>query len=201
MSHLSSLSSLFVTGIELDIDRGVLVGGERIERRLSDLRDCFVDSAAYDRALRHDDPLVYSVSSLEPGSGAGDLHLGLGVLMPGRVGQEFFLTKGHYHSWREAGEFYIGLRGVGGLLLEDEQGTRRFVGLTAGQVVYVPGSTAHRSVNTGDEALVYLGVYPAQAGHDYAAIAADNFAQVVLAGPDGEPEVRDRAVMKRQRGE
>ncbi len=37
--------------------------------------------------------------------------------------------------------------------------------LEAGAVVYVPGHTAHRTVNTGPAPLVYLGIYPWDAGH------------------------------------
>jgi glucose-6-phosphate isomerase len=46
-------------------------------------------------------------------------------------------------------------------------------------------------VNTGDEPLVYLGVYPAAAGHDYAAVAERNFRYVVVARDNG-PELLDR---------
>lgn len=192
MSTLSSLAGALTGAIAIDIDRGVLDGGSLVERRLSDLRGCFADHAALEARLRDDDPIVYTVSALEPGADDGDLHLGLGVLMPGRVGDEYHLTKGHYHSWREAGEYYIGLRGTGGLLLEDAEGLQRFVPFGEGDIVYVPGATAHRTVNTGDEPLVYLGVYSAKAGHDYAALAAENFRQVVVVGRDGAPEVRDR---------
>jgi glucose-6-phosphate isomerase len=58
-------------------------------------------------------------------------------------------------------------------------------------VVYVPGYTAHRTINTGAIPLVYLGVYPAQAGHDYGSIAHKNFDNVVLE-IDGQPVLMDR---------
>jgi glucose-6-phosphate isomerase len=32
----------------------------------------------------------------------------LGVLMPGKVGAEYFMTKGHIHAWRPAAEVYLG---------------------------------------------------------------------------------------------
>lgn len=153
----------------------------RIERRLSDLRGCFHDSAAYEAALSKGDPLVYTVSSIEPGVADGDMHYGLGMLMPGRIGSEYWMTKGHLHSWRAAAEVYIGLRGTGAMLLEDEgSGETQLVALVAGGVVYVPGNTAHRTINTGTEPLFYLGVYPAKAGHDYAAIAKSNFRYVAI---------------------
>lgn len=63
--------------------------------------------------------------------------------------------------------------------------------LSAGTIVSVPGSTAHRTVNFGDVPLVYIGVYPATPGHDYGSIAENNFRLVAVAGSAG-PEVRDR---------
>lgn len=162
------------------------------QRHLADLRDCFDDAEAYKVALAEGNPLIYSVSSFEGGSGEGDLHYGLGILQPGRVGNEYYFTKGHFHEWRPAAEIYIGLSGTGGLLLEEEGGKNsRFVAFGAGMIVYVPGSTAHRSVNTGDVPLVYIGAYSAAAGHDYAAIAERNFSQIVVAG-DQSPLVLER---------
>ena len=58
-------------------------------------------------------------------------------------------------------------------------------------MVYVPGNTAHRTVNTGDEPLVYLAVYPASAGHDYGVIAQRNFRSFVVKR-DGQPSVLPR---------
>ena len=169
-----------------DLDSGTIAGRPRVERRLSDLRGCFRDAAAFEAALAEGNPLVYAVASIEPGAGEGDLHYGLGMIMPGRVGDEYWMTKGHLHSWRPAAEFYVGLRGAGHMLLEDEStGDTRLVPLEANGVVYVPGHTAHRTMNTGTEPLLYLGIYPARAGHDYSTIAQKNFAHCVVARPEG----------------
>jgi glucose-6-phosphate isomerase, archaeal len=171
---------------------GVIPGAVTVKRYLSDLRGCFHDAAAYDRAMVLSDPLLYSVASVEPGSGPGDLHYGLGTIMPGRVGDEYFMTKGHLHSWREAAEIYIGLSGEGCMLLEDHgTGECCMVPLCSNQVVYVPGHTAHRTINTGRHPLTYLGIYPAQAGHDYGAIARSNFRCVVIER-DGGPIMIER---------
>jgi glucose-6-phosphate isomerase len=75
------------------------------------------------------------------------------------------------------------------MLLEDERtGECQAVPLAKDVVVYVPGHVAHRTVNTGDEPLVYWGVLSSEAGHDYATIAARNFRHVVVA-VDGQPTV------------
>jgi glucose-6-phosphate isomerase, archaeal len=165
----------------LDLDAGAIAGAPVVRRHLSDLDGCFADPSAYLAARAKGDPLLYTVSGVEAGSGPGALHYGLGVLMPGRVGNEYFMTKGHLHSRREAAEVYVGLRGDGVMLLEDEAtGVSRIEPLGQGRVVYVPGHTAHRTMNTGSVPLVYIGVYPADAGHDYGAIAERNFRMVVV---------------------
>jgi len=151
------------------------------ERHLSDLRGCFADSSAYEAALAKGNSLLYSVTAVEPAKGDGQLHYGLGIIYPGKIGDEYFLTKGHYHSYRPAAEIYVGLRGEGVMLLEDEAtGESRMVRLAENCSVYVPGHTAHRTMNTGSEPLVYLGIYPANAGHDYGAIAEKNFKMMVV---------------------
>lgn len=171
-------------------------GAKTVERRLSDLRGAFADGRAYAAALAAADPVVYTVASVEPAEGDGDLHYGLGMLMPGRVGDEYYLTKGHLHAWRAAAEVYIGLAGAGMMLLEDEaSGESTLVPLAADGVVYVPGGTAHRTINTGDVPLVYLGVYPARAGHDYGAIAERNFRKVVVER-DGKPALVAREALE-----
>jgi glucose-6-phosphate isomerase len=127
-----------------------LSGGKTVRRRLSELEGCFEDVGAFREALGAEDPLVYEVTAVEPATGEGDLHYGIGILHPGKVGNEYFMTKGHLHETRGAAEVYIGLSGEGMMLLEDEvTGESRMEPLGAGKVVYVPGHTAHRTMNTG----------------------------------------------------
>ncbi len=179
--------------VSFDAAAGIIVGVEPVERRLSDLAGCFMDDDAYRAALDANDPVVYSVSSVAPADGDGQLHYGLGRINPGKVGNEYFLTRGHLHERREAAELYVGLEGEGLILLEDERtGKSWLTPLKAGSAAYVPGYAAHRTINTGNVPLVYLGIYPADAGHDYAPIAEKNFRQVVVEVDDA-PKVVDRA--------
>lgn len=164
------------------------------ERRLSDLRGYFADTARYDAALAAEDALLYRVQSHKWGDNGADLICGFGVLMPGKIGDEYFLTKGHYHERREAAEIYHGLSGEGYMLLEDERsGESQLVPLMPNSVVYVPGYTAHRTINTGSVPLTYIGINVADAGHDYGAIQERNFLKVVVE-QDGKPVMLDRAV-------
>ncbi|MFZ1397000.1 MAG: glucose-6-phosphate isomerase family protein [Candidatus Promineifilaceae bacterium] len=149
---------------------------------MSQLGNLFANPEAFAQTLAaQDDPLVYSVSSVAPAEGDGQLHYGLGKIMPGKVGQEYFMTRGHYHEWREAAEIYIGLSGTGYMLLETEDSDDgQLIPLLPNSIVYVPGYTAHRTINTGDIPLTYLGIYPAKAGHDYGSLAQSNFRHVVV---------------------
>lgn len=175
-----------------DPESGLVRGATPKSRHLDGLRGYFLDGAAYQRALETANPLVYSVTAVEPAQGEGQLHYGIGRLMPGRVGREYYFTAGHLHAYRPAAEVYIGLGGEGLMLLEDEAtGETTVRPLGSNQIVYVPGYTAHRTVNCGQTPVIYLGIYPAQAGHDYRPIEQRNFAKVVL-DIGGKPVVLDR---------
>jgi len=176
-----------------DPNTAMIPGVPALRRHLSDLRGCFRNVTAYETMLKAGDPLLYSVAAIEPAAGDGDLNYAVARIMPGRVGDEYFMTKGHLHAWREAAEFYIGLSGEGVMLLEDETtGQSRMVPLRPNSAVYVPGKTAHRTMNTGNTPLTYLGVYPAKAGHDYGAIARKNF-RCVIVERDGQPTMLERS--------
>lgn len=184
-----SPTDLFVA---YSLDSATLGTRPVVTRRLADLQGSFHDQAAYEAALAQGNPILYEVSAVEPASGDGQLHYGLGILQPGKIGDEYYLTKGHYHSHRPAAEIYIGLKGEGAMVLEDEvAGETRLIPLRANSAVYVPGHTAHRTVNTGAEPLVYLGIYPSNAGHDYGTIARKNFRKIVVSR-DGQPVLIDR---------
>ncbi len=175
------MSGLPSTINRFNLQTGQFDGLPAPERRLSDLRGYFADSSAFERLAAGENPLLYTVAVDETTQGEGQLNYGVGVLMPGRVGAEYFMTKGHFHAWRQAAEVYIGLSGNGLMLLEEEtSGEERLLPLEAGCVVNVPGFTAHRTINIGSVPLVYIAVYPAGAGHDYGVIAKRNFRSVVV---------------------
>ena len=56
---------------QFDANSGRIPGFPLAERRLSDLAGCFADPAAYAAALASGNAIVYSVSTVEPGQGAG----------------------------------------------------------------------------------------------------------------------------------
>jgi glucose-6-phosphate isomerase len=171
----------------LDLESGRLdPHTTRIERRASDLRGAFADSGALEALIGDGDPVLYEVQQYDVPDDTGQLICCTTVLHPGTVGDEFYMTKGHYHAIRDTAELYVGLSGHGYLLLRTEDGQSSAQPMGPGTVAYVPPCWAHRTVNTGREPLVFLAVYPAQAGHDYGAIERTGFGQRVLstaAGP------------------
>ena len=175
---------------QMNFDLSRIASAPTSVRRLLDMDGYFIDQDSFTNMAR-DNPIIYTLASVEFAQGEGQLHYGLGTLMPGKIGAEFFFTRGHLHSWRPAAEIYLGLSGDGYLLLEHENGQCEFLELLPGLIVYVPGFTAHRTINTGTTPLTYLGVYPAQAGHDYATIKSTNFKHVVVE-VDGQPRMIER---------
>ena len=176
----------------LDINSPAIDGFPRIERHLTDLKGCFADQRAYANALAHDDPLIYSVVTVEPADGEGQLHYGLAKLMPGRIGAEYYMTRGHLHTFRAAAEVYLGMKGTGLVVIEGPRtGEAYTMPLNPYSISYVPGYVAHRTVNIGNEPLVYLGIYPAGAGCEYLSMAERNFGKVV-ADVSGQPAILDR---------
>jgi glucose-6-phosphate isomerase, archaeal len=157
-----------------------------IQRRLSAMKDQFLDSAAYAAMLEEDDRLIYEVYEIRRPELAGEMLLGISIVHPGKVGQEYFMTKGHFHSIIDTAEVYYVLHGEGYMLMETPEGDTSIQSLAPGSVLYVPPRWAHRSICTSrQEDLITFFVYPANAGHDYGTIENQGFAKLVVDGPTG----------------
>lgn len=158
--------------LRVDADRGLFAGSsERYEKHLRDLDGLYRSSEAFAAALADDDGRpVYWVDSSTPDTGRGALTIGLSVLRPGRIGDEFAMTRGHLHAQAEFAELYHGVSGSGVMLLESVTGESRALPIGPGTAVHVPGGWVHRSVNVGDELLVTLFAYATEAGQDYGII-------------------------------
>jgi glucose-6-phosphate isomerase len=174
---------------ELDLSTGEMREPERVTvRKASDMRGYYADEAALERLIQEgSDPIHYEVFEKPVPEAPGNLMCCISKLQPGIVGDEYFMTKGHYHEIRDTAEVYLCLRGEGYMLMKTESGECTAERMARGRLVYVPPVWAHRSVNTGDEPLVSLCVYPAAAGHNYGDIEEEGFPQrVVRRG--GRPE-------------
>ncbi|MBS1676497.1 MAG: glucose-6-phosphate isomerase [Actinobacteria bacterium] len=166
---------------------GTLAGATgRYEKRLADLQGVFADADAYARLLAEDpDRLHYFVEDFRREERAGDLIFGTSVLLPGKVGREFHMTRGHVHQLEDRTEIYHCLSGHGILLME-RGGEVEAIELTPGTIAYVAGGWLHRSVNVGADQLVTLFCYPADSGQDYSPIErAGGMARLVVESADG----------------
>jgi glucose-6-phosphate isomerase len=157
----------------------------RIERRISAMEGDYADREALRELIEAGDPVVYEVEQRDVPEEVGQLVCCATVVNPGTVGDEYFMTKGHYHTVRQTAEIYLGLSGVGRLLLQTEPGETAVLRLERGTVAYVPPGWAHRTVNVGSGPLVFFAVYPGHAGHDYDAVAASGFSRRVVRTASG----------------
>ena len=157
----------------VDVRTGTLRGAtRRYEKRLSDLDGIYADEAAFAALLRNGDPLVYAVEDLKPSATAGDMIFGVTRMVAGKVGDEYFVTRGHIHATANRPEIYYGESGSGLMLLESPEGEIRIIEIGPRAVCYVPPYWIHRSVNVGCDDLVMTFAYPADSGQDYGIIAA-----------------------------
>ncbi len=145
------------------------------------MRGQFTDQQAYARLLDEEDVVLYEVYEFKRPQKAGELLHGISVVHPGKVGDEYYMTKGHFHAVRETAEVYYCLKGQGVMVMETPEGDWAVEELRPGKVLYVPPSWAHRSVNIGSqEDLATFFVYPGHAGHDYGTIEQHGFRKLVI---------------------
>ena len=151
-----------------------------IVRRLSAMEGQYLDAQAF-QAMLSDDPVLYEVYEIKRPKLAGELMNGLTIVHPGKVGEEYFMTKGHFHTVLDTAEVYYCLKGDGAMVMETPEGEWSVEELHPGRVLYVPPRWAHRSVNMDPrEDLVMFFIYPANAGHDYGTIEQQGFRKLIL---------------------
>ena len=158
---------------------------------MSAMKTQYLDTQACEAMLAEEDTLLYQVYETVRFHNSGEVLHGLSVLHPGKVGNEYFMTKGHFHSVLETGEVYHCLKGQGMIVMETPEGDWAVEELQPNTVLYVPPRWAHRSVNTSpDEDLVTFFCYPGHSGHDYGTIETQGFRKLVVE-ENGEPKIID----------
>jgi glucose-6-phosphate isomerase len=151
-------------------------GVECVTRKIKDMEGVFYDKEALD--AMNQDAVVYEVKSVlpVPEGTQGGLYFGVTSLYPGKVGDEYFMTKGHFHAHLDRTEFYWGLSGEGVLIFMDERRRIWAERMFPGSLHHIPGGLAHRVANTGSQLLTFAACWPSDAGHNYAEIAENGFA-------------------------
>lgn len=172
-------------GVGIDPHTGELSPATgRYAKRLGELGQIYHDKEAF--AAASGDRLAYEV--IEYRAEGSDIIFGTTVMQPGKVGEEYFMTRGHFHVRRDRGEVYYTQSGEGILLLESRSGEVQSVEMKPGICAFIPPDWAHRSINTGTEKLVFVWVCEADAGHDYGEIMSKGMRSLVVER-EGKPAV------------
>ncbi|HUZ85517.1 MAG TPA: glucose-6-phosphate isomerase family protein [Candidatus Baltobacterales bacterium] len=156
----------------------------RTVRRISEMSGMYADADAHEQLAGTGDPVVYEVLQYDVPFDNGQLVCCTTVIYAGLVGEEYFMTKGHFHEKRSTGEVYLGISGHGYLLMFVDGRTAELE-MGPGTLAYVPPYWAHRTLNVGDEPFSFLAVYPGDAGHDYRTIERTGFPRRVIRAASG----------------
>jgi len=178
-------------------ENGLCPERESTKRYLSDVKTIFYDSAEAEKMLAADDQLIYEFYELPMPRDGGDLAFGTSITYAGTIGDEYFMTKGHFHSILNTAEVYYCLSGNGMMMMENSKGQWECRKLSSGEALYVPKGFAHRSINIGDRPLVTFFCFRADAGHDYKTIAGQGFRHLVVKR-NGSPLVIENPRWKAQ---
>jgi glucose-6-phosphate isomerase len=186
MSYNVDKSSVFTFALKTGISKDVASS----KRYLTNLRGMVADSAALEEMIKKENSLVYEFYEMGVPEHPGDLAFGTSICYPGKVGDEYYMTKGHFHAILDTAEVYLCLSGRGLILLENPEGDWSYELLEPGKMAYVPKRYAHRSVNIGKEPFVQFFAFRADANHDYGTIETKGFRKLVVE-KDGDFAVID----------
>ena len=181
--------------VYLSLNNGLNGENPGLKRYLSNMKGMFLDDAAEQKMLESENPLLYEFYDFGIPQTSGDINFGTSITYPGKVGNEYYMTKGHFHQILETAEAYYCIGGHGYMLMETPEGEWDAQELTSGKVVYVPQRWAHRSINIGTEPLITFFAFRADAGHDYGTIETKGFRKLIVE-KDGKPEIIDNPKWK-----
>ena len=111
--------------VDFNLISGLSSTAVSTKRMLSDMRGMFCDDDAYEKALAEGDRLVYEFYELGCPEESGQLAFGTSITYPGTVGNEYYMTKGHFHTVLATAEVYYCLSGEGYMMMENPEGGRK----------------------------------------------------------------------------
>ena len=177
--------------VNFNMQTGLSSKWDSIRRNLSAMGGMFADEAKHAEMVEQDDVLVYEFYDSGRPERPGEVAFGTSITYPGKVGDEYFMTKGDFHTILETAEVYYCLRGHGYMLMENPEGDWEAQELKPGLAVYVPERYAHRSINVSDsEPLITFYAFRGDAGHDYGTIETKGFRKLIVER-EGKPEIID----------
>jgi len=129
------------------------------QRFYNDIKNIFNDQSI------KDNPLIYEFDNTIPNNNDCELLYGITTIYPGKIGDEFYMTRGHAHQNNTA-EVYYCISGKG-IIVQQYKCDIFTTEISDGSLVYIKPKFLHRAINTGDTELKLLCVCRADSGHDY----------------------------------
>lgn len=192
-----SMENLVSTLTDFSLTTGLSQTRKPLQRFLTNMKGLFADEAALSAAIAQENKIVYEFFDMDVPDSEKEIAYGTSITYPGRVGDEYFMTKGHFHTVLDTAEVYYCLRGHGYMLMENPEGDWEAQELKPGKALYVPVRYAHRSINvSATEPLITFFAFPGNAGHDYGTIETQGFRKL-LVERDGQPTFIDNPKWKK----
>jgi len=180
LAGINELNFHLPFGIDFDLSSGLSGAVPSTKRKLSNMKNMYSDEQARAAMEAREDTLIYEFYELGAPEHSGDIAFGTSIVYPGKVGNEYFMTKGHFHEIRDTAEVYVCLGGHGYMLLENSEGDWDAVELVKGRAMYCAKGFAHRSINVGNEPLITFFAFRADAGHDYSTIETKGYRKLIV---------------------
>ncbi|MCK5449646.1 cupin domain-containing protein [Candidatus Pacearchaeota archaeon] len=140
--------------IEVDYKNLKRLCDKKIVRKYADMKERFLLEVK-------GNPLLYTVYIKD----FETFETGLTVIESGKIGKEYFMTKGHRHK-KPIEEVYMLIEGKGELLIKEKNKIRK-INMKKGKVYFIPGKSGHRLINTGKNRLEVFTIYSKNGGYDY----------------------------------
>jgi glucose-6-phosphate isomerase len=162
---------------KVDLSTGEISDPDAVDdRRIKDMKGYFQDEEA--RSLMDPETVVYRVyRKIYP-----EISYGITEIFPGKVGCEYFMTKGHFHKRIEAPGIYLCLKGLGIAVLQhkDEAYPSLIAPFEKGTIALMAPYYAHRIVNIGDENLIFIGFSATDSGFMYGPLEKKGFKYLIV---------------------
>lgn len=144
---------------------------------LSDLKDLFKDKHEVNNKL-NENPIIYE--TFYPDIEANDMYMFYGItkIHPGKIGKEFFMTRGHIHDPVQMCETYTCLSGKGMLLVQKDKTIQKIL-MEPGTIAYIGENNMHRTYNTGSKPFIFMASVRADYNHDYSVLEKQGFLDTV----------------------
>jgi glucose-6-phosphate isomerase, archaeal len=155
-------------------------------RKVSTLAMMFLDQKAVEAEIKAGDPVVYQIRYYPFLTSKSDMALGTTMILPGKVGNEYYMTKGHFHQADNQPEIYHCVQGEGVLQMMTLEGEYIAAPWKKDTITHIPPHYAHRVVNTGSIPLVFVASFHLAAGHIYGPIEKKGFKYIIVE-KDGQP--------------